>query len=202
MARPIFPPLPLLLAFAICVTTCPFHGPYLPPPSADSLSKTWAQIQNNITADLAHLVKSKPASIALQVVSGSQPEPLFEYYYKEPTHLTFGRCPKDEVDGDTVFRIGSITKMFTVYALLLECGFQCFEDPIVKYIPELRDKAELGSGIDWNDITIGALASQMSGIGRDCKYQFSGSSSIYSLPFQAPRCKRELSLNSSSRCKL
>lgn len=59
--------------------------------------------------------------------------------------------------------------MFTVYALLLECQFSWFEDPITKYIPELRTKPSNGvDDVRWEAVTLGALATQLAGFGRNC----------------------------------
>ena len=73
-----------------------------------------------------------------------------------------------------MYRIGSISKLFTVFALLVENGDANFNDPITKFVPELRDswmvkQKGVVNAVQWKDVTLGALASQMSGIGRDCK---------------------------------
>ena len=65
------------------------------------------------------------------------------------------------VDGDSQYRIASITKTFTTLGLLHQhaLGNLHLDDPIDKYIPELRDpdKGEL----PWKDITLRTLASQL-----------------------------------------
>ena len=71
------------------------------------------------------------------------------------------------VDGDSLYRIASITKVFTVLGLLYqhEAGKLNLDTPIAAYIPEL---ARPDSGeIPFKDITLRALASQLSGIPRD-----------------------------------
>jgi CubicO group peptidase (beta-lactamase class C family) len=66
-----------------------------------------------------------------------------------------------------------ISKLFTVYLFLIEVGDIHFSDPVTKWVPELKAAAKAPSDavsrVDWNAITLGNLASQMSGIGRDCK---------------------------------
>jgi CubicO group peptidase (beta-lactamase class C family) len=70
--------------------------------------------------------------------------------------------------------------------LLIQGGFNRLGDPISRYIPEikaaaadvLRNSTKRNNGIDytnWNDITIGELASHLAGIARDCEcfHQFS-----------------------------
>ena len=65
------------------------------------------------------------------------------------------------IDGDSQYRIASISKVFTTLGLLYQhaSGKLSLDDPIDKYIPELRDsdKGEL----PWKDITLRILASQL-----------------------------------------
>lgn len=78
-----------------------------------------------------------------------------------------------EVDGDTVFRIASITKTFTVLGILYqhEAGNLSLDASIDTYISELRQDQH--GTIAWKDITIRSLASQLSGIPRECEPVFS-----------------------------
>lgn len=76
------------------------------------------------------------------------------------------------MDANTVFRIGSPTKVFSVYAFLIEAGDAYFNDPITKFVPELAALAANQTGnaltkVAWEDITIGELASHMAGISND-----------------------------------
>jgi CubicO group peptidase (beta-lactamase class C family) len=80
------------------------------------------------------------------------------------------------VDANTIYRVGSITKLFTVLTFLVEAGDVHFNEPVTSFVPELRQAAQkidnALSPIDhvaWEDVTLGALASHMAGIGRDCK---------------------------------
>ena len=59
---------------------------------------------------------------------------------------------------DMVFRIGSITKLFTAFSILQleERGLLSVNDPVVKYIPELPEA--------WNAVTIHQLLCHKSGI--------------------------------------
>jgi hypothetical protein len=72
------------------------------------------------------------------------------------------------VNGDTLYRIASITKAFTVLGILYQhnAGNLSLDDPVDKYIEELRGEQE--GTIPWKDITIRSLASQLSGIPREC----------------------------------
>ena len=92
------------------------------------------------------------------------------------------------VDGATVYRIASCTKVFTVLALLLEENTN-WDDPVTVWIPELQAHYEasgqeiendnefeafallemerLTNHIHWESITLRSLASQLSGIPRE-----------------------------------
>ncbi|KAJ5244024.1 hypothetical protein N7489_004120 [Penicillium chrysogenum] len=72
-----------------------------------------------------------------------------------------------ELNDKTISRLGSVTKLFTVYAIIAKAGIEVFSDPVTKYLPELagnpaNDPLE---SIRWEDITVGALASQQAGSG-------------------------------------
>ncbi|KAJ6190437.1 hypothetical protein N7519_000458 [Penicillium mononematosum] len=72
-----------------------------------------------------------------------------------------------EFNDKTISRLGSVTKLFTVYAIIAKAGIEVFSHPVTKYLPELagnpaNDPLE---SIRWEDITVGALASQQAGSG-------------------------------------
>jgi CubicO group peptidase (beta-lactamase class C family) len=114
------------------------------------------------------------SAVAVGVKSIHEPDLLFEYYYTPPNKDKRGA---QKVDSDTVFRLGSLTKVFPVLALLkLKDMGVSLDDPITKYVPELRELKRQG-GIDspvwtvgWDDVTLGALASHMAGIPSDCEF--------------------------------
>ena len=86
------------------------------------------------------------------------------------TYHTASKRVSGNVTGDTYFRIASITKVFTVLAILLQQneGKLSLQDSVSKYIPELTQGKNEGS-IQWEDISLESLASQLSGIPRECK---------------------------------
>jgi CubicO group peptidase (beta-lactamase class C family) len=60
---------------------------------------------------------------------------------------------------DTQIRIASVTKVFTVLAVLLSRPSIGWEDSIVKFVPELDEEV-------YAEVTIKSLAEQTSGLGR------------------------------------
>lgn len=65
------------------------------------------------------------------------------------------------VDGDSQYRIASITKVFTTLGLLYQhdAGNVSLDTTIDKYIPELQEPDN--GDIPWKDITLRILASQL-----------------------------------------
>ena len=81
------------------------------------------------------------------------------------------------VDDISIFRIGSVSKLFTVYAFLLNDGMNYWDSPITQFVPELRAAPQyplsnaVTDSVQWQDVTLGSLCSQLSGIGRDCMFR-------------------------------
>jgi CubicO group peptidase (beta-lactamase class C family) len=77
------------------------------------------------------------------------------------------------VEDDTVYRVGSISKLLFLYTFLVEAGHDYWHRPITDFVPELVEAAESCSAKedpltcpDWDEITLGALASHLAGVGR------------------------------------
>jgi CubicO group peptidase (beta-lactamase class C family) len=114
-------------------------------------------------------------SFSLQLYSLHEADPLFTYHYAAPALAE----PTEGVaapDSNTVYRIGSVSKLLTVYIYLIKAGDASWNDPITKYVPELTEYANATADVlstdeidtvGWKEITVGALASQLAGIGRD-----------------------------------
>lgn len=75
-----------------------------------------------------------------------------------------------KVDGDSVYRIASVTKLFTVLGVLYQhaAGNLSLDEPVGRYLAELNEEQEgkQQGGLPWHSITIRSLASQLSGIPR------------------------------------
>jgi CubicO group peptidase (beta-lactamase class C family) len=85
-------------------------------------------------------------------------------------HRNASRPDIPEVNGDALYRIASVTKTFTVLAILYQekAGNLSLDDPVDKYITELR--GDQTGTLPWKDITLRSLASQLSGIPRECAF--------------------------------
>ena len=83
---------------------------------------------------------------------------------------SYGRADMEKTipaDADTVYRIGSITKMFTALMLeqMVEAGKVHLSDPVEKYFPEIN--VVQGRMPDAAPITLMQLATHTSGLGRE-----------------------------------
>lgn len=172
----------LLLLFsltAVCALAfqnCPLLGADLPTPSPASISTANLTLALN-SALTSGVLGATNSSFAVEVFSASQPGTFFSFYHSAPTlNASVG---VKQVDGNSVFRIGSISKLFTVYLLLIENGFVNWHEPVTRWVPELWRIGKWPSNevarVDWGSITLGNLASQMAGIGRDCRLLFRSS---------------------------
>lgn len=71
------------------------------------------------------------------------------------------------VNDGSIYRIGSVSKLFTVYSLLVHSGMDILNHPVTKYLPELGGNSPNKplEGIIWENILVGTLASQLAGSG-------------------------------------
>lgn len=168
----------VLVAFvtkALAIGSCYTPGPAFLTPKLTALDLQLERSLlilklNNLINDLL-IGKERPdgwspenTSFAIQLTSNQ--ETLWESYHTASILGNYTDSNPAPVSADTVFRIASISKTFTVYALLLE-NVIGLDDPITKYLPGLADvKQETPNSIKWDQITIRSLASQLSGIGR------------------------------------
>lgn len=157
------------LAFSCINPSEPFPAPTLKPDDIDVRS-----IFRSLEARLAQIVSDGKApwntsvtSFAIEVTSAETT--LWRSYHTAPQLGEYPNSQKVTVDGDKAFRIASISKVFTVLAILLQQqeGKLSMKDPVTKYIPELTEGSNDG-GTKWDSISLESLASQLSGIAREC----------------------------------
>ncbi len=142
---------------------CPILGPTYPevldPISSGVFAAAKASFNDEITKALASGQLDNGTAFSIQVFSRNSDKLLFDYHHGP------------SVGPDTLYRIGSISKVMTVYTTLAELGDKYWTEPVTKYVPELA-KLKVQDPVyntDWSEVTLGALASYLSGIARDCK---------------------------------
>ncbi|KAK4139788.1 beta-lactamase/transpeptidase-like protein [Dichotomopilus funicola] len=157
---------------------CPLSGPVFPfptnllqSPSIASVAATldeafFKNIDNDTSTGSGHF------SYAAQVFTASdgEDEPLWARYWTAPDLGQFQNVSGgvSVVDGDTVFRIGSVTKIFTVLTFLATVGDGIWNEPVGGYLPEVEEMIKGGNGRgviytpDWEAITVDALLGELS----------------------------------------
>lgn len=149
---------------------CPILGPVLPSGFDLSSSKAFKDAKAAFPKAIealfeAGVLNDTQTAFAIDVFSTATNESLYSYYHtgKElKSTLTTG-----ELDDGTIFRIGSVSKIYTVYSILAHAGLEIFNHPVTFYVPELLGNAGSDplSKIKWEDVTVGALAAQQGGTG-------------------------------------
>ena len=171
---PIFLALPSL-ASTLPTEECPLLGPLYPSTLFDlTATDAFASAVETFPETIEQLFElqlldRETSSFALDIWSLHNNESVYSYYHAaegEDNGVTRG-----EIDDETIFRIGSVSKLFTVYAVLVagEKGSDVFNEPVTEYLPELLPKEDDERGplerVQWEEVTIGALASYRSGAG-------------------------------------
>jgi hypothetical protein len=157
---------------------CAPLGAYYPPPTISKTSKPLKSLISEFTKVFDDLIKNgrsekygeiTPNTTSFSVIIFGGDESLrddpvfFEYYYTSPED----KVSNENLTLNTKFPLGDVSMVFTVYAWLAKMGEQ-WETPITKYLPELANvKGSLK--VAWDEVTIGALAGQVSGLSRECK---------------------------------
>ncbi|KAB2104780.1 hypothetical protein AG0111_0g7143 [Alternaria gaisen] len=108
------------------------------------------------------------AQTSFSVEITSSEETLWSYHHTA-RERNASRPDIPEVNGDALYRIASITKTFTVLGILYQhaAGNLSLDATVNTYLKELGEKSD--GGIPWKDITLRSLASQLSGLPRECK---------------------------------
>ncbi|KAI8945953.1 beta-lactamase/transpeptidase-like protein [Xylaria longipes] len=87
--------------------------------------------------DNANNTGSDKFSYSVEVFAASEQQPLWSHYWTAKNLATMNTTGVKKVDGDTVYRIGSLTKIFSMLTFLAEVGDSSWNEPISKFIPEI-----------------------------------------------------------------
>jgi CubicO group peptidase (beta-lactamase class C family) len=146
------------------VEYCPPAGvPLLPLPD---LSLAPAFDTKPLTAALDRLnsdsILFNTSSTSYSVTITTTEDTIFEYHWTAPNiNTTVG---VSEVNGDTVYRIFSVTKLFVVLSALLQQGLD-LDDFVWQHVPLLEGSE------NFENTTLRMLASHLSGAPRDGKFE-------------------------------
>ena len=100
---------------------------------------------------------------------------FFQYNWTAPSLIA--KQGGGYMNVDTIYRIGGLTEMFTVWTFLAEVGDCHWDDPVTQWVPELASISQQQDAIanpidfvNWGDVTLGDLAGHLSGIERMCEF--------------------------------
>ncbi|CAG8980825.1 hypothetical protein HYALB_00003753 [Hymenoscyphus albidus] len=181
-----------LLSFCYSFKNCGFGTPDLPAPknpaSSPTIQKALSDLKSAINDGITSgKFSSNSTSFSVEIFSTHSQTPLFEYYHTAP-NLAASNGTKI-VDSNSIYRVASVSKLLSVYTFIIETGDKHFHEPVTKYIPELAaasheySDSKAADAVDWKSITVGNLASHMSGIGRDYTADLLGNTDLTSSGF-------------------
>lgn len=157
----------LLPALAAAQWTCPPLGAVLPTAQDPGSHPAVRAVLDAFAAAIeAETSGFRGSAVSIGVKSALEDKPMLEFH-----HTPEGRDPlgAQAVNGSTVYRLASVSKVFTVLAALQRDDLIRWEDPVTKFIPELAGDVPGGEldYTDWDDVTVEALATHLSGIGAE-----------------------------------
>jgi CubicO group peptidase (beta-lactamase class C family) len=117
------------------------------------------------------LLKDLTFSVGLFSIHDPAAESLqFHYTSSEIQNAPNGT---KKVDGDSIYRVASLSKLFTVFAAMRELDSEQWERPLTEIVPAFAEYVKSRANTDsvystpWDQITPSALAAQISGVARD-----------------------------------
>ncbi|KAJ4139707.1 hypothetical protein NW768_001050 [Fusarium equiseti] len=145
---------------------CPPLGAVFPAPQSPSSSpyvkKAAATLEKTLNARIGSQFNTSGLSIAVKSIH--EDDSLFTYSFTPPNP----GLGTDKIDEDTVFRIASGSKLFTALAARVNEKID-LNASVLKYLPKLNETAGKDDilSMKWEDVTVGSLASHLSGVGVD-----------------------------------
>lgn len=154
-------------AIVLCFSTvlankggrCPPSGAVFPPPDIPAtleLTDVTTQINTLIRGNSSRW-NASTTSFSLELTSVN--DTLFSIHHTAPIR---NENSTDRVDTQTIYRVASITKVFTTLLLLVHAEGH-LDSPVSQFVPELQNASHYSS------ITLRMLASHVAGIPRDSK---------------------------------
>jgi hypothetical protein len=108
------------------------------------------------------VVSRNTSTFSVDIFSTVTNKSIYSYHHIAPGNnatLAAGR-----LDDESIYRIVSVSKLYTAYAILVAAGTRVLDQLVTDYIPELAGGSKPNI-IAWDEITIGALMSQQGGVG-------------------------------------
>lgn len=136
-------------------------GPAYPAPSTISGSTHLAEAITNFNSLISASpeIQANGTAWTVALFSTNEQEPLYERYFTLDYDVGVAKTNRS-----SIFRIASVSKVFSVWTFLMEVGAEHFNEPITKYVPELAKVSNVSIPYE---VTLGQLASHLAGIPRD-----------------------------------
>lgn len=118
-------------------------------------------------------LKNLTFSLGMFSIHDSSAAESLQYHYTsaEVANSTTGVT---KVDGSSIYRVASITKLMTAFAGMLELDDRDWDRPITDFLPSLADYARTTLGekdlvniVQWEEVTLAALSAHLAGSPRD-----------------------------------
>ena len=151
----------------------PILGPDFPTPLNVSTCPLLSDAQVSgikLLSDSA-TTSSNDSALSISLFSVDEDALVFQYHHSPLVPPATGVVT---VDAESVYRIGSCTKISTVRTFMIELGDGYFRKRVTRYVPELAAAAmQFGNhcvefdevdNVRWNDVTLGPSARHMAGI--------------------------------------
>ncbi|KAL9093679.1 MAG: hypothetical protein Q9159_000208 [Coniocarpon cinnabarinum] len=167
--------------------SCPLLGPVYPQPTQLSVDPSFQAAKANLTRKIQQITTTGNSrwtevytnisvSFSAGVFSLDEEDLIFDFEWNAPNG-SWAPAAQSTVNADTVYAIGSVSKLLTVYTFLSAIGDGCWNEPVSRFVPELEATVTNASQTDpiqyarWDEIAVGDLASQLAGFRRDVAVQ-------------------------------
>jgi hypothetical protein len=169
-------------AWAQSIGSCPIINAYYPAPTAlasssniqSAIASTDSQIQAALNSNTTLPLDPNFTAFSVDIYSLHSEEPLYTYHFLPDALASQRTSGVSTIDSDTVFRIGSVSKLLTAYVYLVKAGDSTWHRPVTDFVPELESIAQQNNAlfnsideVSWRSVTVGALASHMAGIAKN-----------------------------------
>lgn len=183
-----------VLASLICLPAAfaDLLGPSYPPPrdlssSHSRVAASWKNLtaQLNIVLTDSHVNKTsgvfalKNLTFSAGLFSTLDPKAKDLQFHHTASEVANSKFGVRKVDGNSIYKVASVSKLFTVLAGLVELKPHDWDLPLTDIFPFLadrvhkqHDKLRLAYDVQWNKVTLKSLAGQMSGIPHGATEEF------------------------------
>ncbi|KAI9769601.1 MAG: hypothetical protein M1835_006671 [Candelina submexicana] len=162
-------------------------GPSYPAPrdvhsNSSAVTVAWTNFTSSLEASIAPKggTEAKFPGLAnftfsIGMFSVNDPSSVKVQYHHTGKDVEKSAVGVTAVDGNSVYRVASVSKAFTAYLLLIELGSDYWTRAVSEFVPDLvspTNVSNMSAGdsirkVDWRKVTLGSLAAHVAGITRN-----------------------------------